>query len=108
MGPTLPMWFWIIFYSFFLGIILISIYNLFKGVVKRNLTIANLLLVPLIIIISVIYPIQRVGLNEIQFFFQQLLSLDIIAIFLLGAYSYFVFYIVLFIKNIRSKKITTK
>lgn len=100
MGPTLPVWIWIIYYAFFLTVCILSIYHLMKGGIHKFLSSLNLVLVPLVIIATIVFALKRSGVNEITFFWNQLITLDIFAIIILLLFMYFIFYVGLSIRGL--------
>ncbi|MFD2629896.1 hypothetical protein [Oceanobacillus kapialis] len=90
MGETLPSWFWVLYYCFFLVTIATAIWCMRQ---KRlvNVACAALILSIMIPIAHMFYNNGKVeGLNELAYFMQNVDQGDLWAIYLLALYCYIV------------------
>ncbi|BAC13218.1 hypothetical protein [Oceanobacillus iheyensis HTE831] len=103
MGPSLPVSVWIVYYIFFIIVLFVSVYNMKKDY-KRVQSSQNLLFIPIFLIINFAYFIQRVEVNELEYLWLQVLSLDLIAIVIALIYIYFLYFFVSSIIHLSKKK----
>lgn len=105
MGPSLLPWVWIIYYMFFISLFILSIYRLIKDDIHRVISIFHLVLIPLTMVANFFYALHRSDVNELQFFWNQLLSLDLFAIVLLVVNAYFLVYLGIILKHIVTRTV---
>jgi len=86
---TLPSWFWIIYYLFLLSTLRSAISCLVKKKVLRIVSSFTIIFVCTIPLISLIYSIERQeGLNEFEYFIDQLQQGEVWTIYSILGYIY--------------------
>lgn len=101
---TLPNWFWVIYYLFFLSTAGTAIYSVIRK--KRiRLSLAAILFAVTVPIISLINSIGRAeGMNEFEHFLDQLQQGEMWTVFTIAGYLFLFVWWVLFLLNSKAKK----
>lgn len=95
---SLPAWFWIIYYGFYLLTFSISMISIAKKR-KRMLSIINLIILITIPFISFINGTGRIGTNEFQHLIMHLSRASLWSIYVLVGYLFIFIWWILFLKN---------
>ena len=105
MWVTLPNWFWVLYYLFFLVTFLAAIFNVVKGR-YRGISILS-------IVLSIITPInffmislgRDEGMNEFEYLFNQLQQGGLWSIFTAICFLYLItWWVLIFVKRIRETR----
>jgi hypothetical protein len=108
MGPSMPAWFWIIFYAFLIISWGTSIYFLFRGEVQRLLSLLNVLVVPLFLVLVFVTSLNRADVTEAQYFMESIESGKLWSIFSLLLLIYIVYYWIHLLYKGRRKKVSNR
>jgi hypothetical protein len=96
---TLPAWFWILYYIFFVITFIISIYSIVKNRV-RNLSFLTVIFVITIPILSVMFGIGREeGYNEFEHLWKELIHFQLWAVYVTIGYLFIIVWWILFLLN---------
>jgi hypothetical protein len=96
---TLPAWFWILYYIFFVITFIFSIYAIVRNRI-RKWSFVTVIFVITIPILSVMFGMARSeGYNEFEYLWQELMRFQLWAVYVTIGYLYIVFWWILFLRN---------